>query len=104
MRKIFLFSFFVVSICITSASFSQQKQFTYKNYQTYSPSDVISAMTFNIRVDTLLDGFNRWNNRKEKVVDVLARNGADVIGVQEALELSGRRYSKRQCRNIVIIL
>lgn len=47
---------------------------------------VVKAMTFNIRVDTFLDGFNRWNNRKERVIEMLASNEPDVIGLQEALD------------------
>ena len=47
---------------------------------------VVKAMTFNIRVDTFLDGFNGWNSRRQIVCDVLAGNAADVIGLQEALD------------------
>lgn len=46
---------------------------------------VVNAMTFNVRVDTILDGFNRWSGRKQAVFETIARNGADVIGLQEAL-------------------
>jgi endonuclease/exonuclease/phosphatase family metal-dependent hydrolase len=45
----------------------------------------VRAMTFNIRVDTFLDGFNRWCNRKDMVFDILADHTADVVGIQEAL-------------------
>jgi endonuclease/exonuclease/phosphatase family metal-dependent hydrolase len=41
-------------------------------------------MTFNIRVDTVLDGFHRWKQRKQMVVDTINANAADVIGLQEA--------------------
>ncbi|OHB74682.1 MAG: hypothetical protein A2Z25_09420 [Planctomycetes bacterium RBG_16_55_9] len=43
-------------------------------------------MSFNIRVDTFLDGPNRWASRKELVFDTLVDNAPDVIGLQEALD------------------
>jgi endonuclease/exonuclease/phosphatase family metal-dependent hydrolase len=51
-----------------------------------SQSDVIKAMSFNIRVDTFLDGFNGWSFRKQLVFDVLADHAPDVIGLQEVLD------------------
>ncbi len=45
----------------------------------------VKAMTFNIRVDTILDGPNRWCKRKDMVFDILADHAADVVGIQEAL-------------------
>lgn len=41
-------------------------------------------MTFNIRVDTILDGFHRWKQRKRLVVDTIKSNAADIVGLQEA--------------------
>lgn len=56
-------------------------------------SNMVKAMTFNIRTKTFIDGFNGWNNRKQIVLQVLANNAPDVIGLQEA------RYSQyRQIR------
>lgn len=45
----------------------------------------LCVMTFNIRYGTADDGENRWENRREMVVDVLRRHGPDVVGLQEAL-------------------
>lgn len=50
-----------------------------------SQPDIIKAMSFNIRVDTFLDGFNSWGFRRELVFDVLADHAPDVIGLQEGL-------------------
>jgi endonuclease/exonuclease/phosphatase family metal-dependent hydrolase len=50
------------------------------------PTDIIKAMSFNIRVDTFLDGFNSWSNRRQLVFDTLMDNAADVVGLQEALD------------------
>lgn len=46
--------------------------------------DVITAMTFNIRVDTFIDGPNRWDKRKGYVYDLIADHAPDVVGLQEA--------------------
>lgn len=47
---------------------------------------VVRVMIFNIRYGTADDGENSWPRRRELVFDVLAYHGADVIGLQEALE------------------
>jgi endonuclease/exonuclease/phosphatase family metal-dependent hydrolase len=44
----------------------------------------IKVMTFNIRTQTIIDGPNHWNHRKQLVTDVIATNGADIVGLQEA--------------------
>lgn len=59
-----------------------------------SPPGVIEAMSFNIRVDTFLDGLNRWAGRKRLVWDTLADHGADVIGLQEALDHQVRQIQQ----------
>lgn len=59
-----------------------------------SPPGVIEAMSFNIRVDTFLDGLNRWAGRKRVVCDTLADHGADVIGLQEALDHQVRQIQQ----------
>jgi len=43
-------------------------------------------MTFNIRYGTASDGDNSWEKRKEIFFDVLKKEKADVIGLQEALK------------------
>lgn len=50
-----------------------------------SLSPVKSAMTFNIRYDNPGDGENRWDNRKEELVGLLAYYHPDVFGLQEGL-------------------
>jgi endonuclease/exonuclease/phosphatase family metal-dependent hydrolase len=47
----------------------------------------IRFMTFNIRVDTILDAAsgNRWAARAASVVELLQRQDPDVVGFQEAL-------------------
>lgn len=45
----------------------------------------IEAMTYNIRYNNKNDGENAWPNRKEKVAELILKQHADVIGLQEAL-------------------
>ena len=45
----------------------------------------LKVMSFNIRFGTAKDGVNQWDARKVLLVDVLRKEGPDVIGVQEAL-------------------
>ena len=49
-----------------------------------SPNGEIKVMTFNIRVDTVLDGWHRWKQRKNMVIDTIKANAADIVGLQEA--------------------
>src|SRR5688572_2688812 len=46
----------------------------------------ISVMTFNIRYATDRDAENRWTARRQMLIDLLRRQNADLIGVQEALD------------------
>lgn len=45
----------------------------------------INVMTFNIRLDTDSDSLNAWKYRKDKVCSQILYEGAQLIGVQEAL-------------------
>lgn len=51
----------------------------FSNNQT----DVVKAMTFNVRTKTFIDGLNGWNHRKQSVFDILSDNSPDIIGLQE---------------------
>lgn len=45
----------------------------------------ISVMSFNIRLDTPVDGDNAWEFRKDIVANVIKVNGCDFVGIQEAI-------------------
>ncbi len=47
---------------------------------------VVRVMTFNIRVDTIWDGFNGWSSRRDMVCDVISDCRPDILGLQEALK------------------
>jgi len=49
-------------------------------------SEPLTVMTFNIRYGTAADGANHWSARKEHLFDIVRREGADLVGLQEALD------------------
>lgn len=51
-----------------------------------SDADNVKVMSFNIRYGTAGDGEDHWDKRKQIVFDTIAAQGADVVGVQEALD------------------
>jgi endonuclease/exonuclease/phosphatase family metal-dependent hydrolase len=84
-QKSGIFLSFIVLLILCGCS-GQQQAIRSRDVKFSSPlAGVVTAMTFNIRVDTILDGPNRWNNRKQLVIDTLADNAADVVGLQEGL-------------------
>jgi endonuclease/exonuclease/phosphatase family metal-dependent hydrolase len=48
-------------------------------------AEPLRVMTFNVRYGTADDGDNRWELRKEFLLQVIREFDADVLGVQEAL-------------------
>ncbi len=50
-----------------------------------APPAPLDVMSFNIRYGTAPDGANRWELRRDLVIDVIHDHNADVVGVQEAL-------------------
>jgi len=49
-----------------------------------SDEDGLWVMTYNIRFDNPDDGINTWENRKERVANLIRFHGADLFGLQEA--------------------
>ncbi|MBE6602155.1 MAG: hypothetical protein E7637_06620 [Ruminococcaceae bacterium] len=47
----------------------------------------LKIMTFNLRVRSERDGINIFDNRRDKILDVIRREEPDVIGFQEATDL-----------------
>jgi len=54
--------------------------------QTTAPQAAgpLKVMTFNIRLGTAADGENHWTRRREMLFDLLRREDADLVGLQEA--------------------
>jgi len=46
----------------------------------------LRVMTFNIRYGTANDGEDRWENRRQMVINVFRDSQSDVVGLQEALD------------------
>lgn len=46
----------------------------------------ISIISYNIRLDTEVDGVNQWKHRSDRVVSLIQANTPDFLGVQEALD------------------
>ena len=42
-------------------------------------------MTYNIRLNTETDSINKWDNRKEGIVNLIKEENVDIFGIQEAL-------------------
>ena len=53
---------------------------------TQQQRDPLNVLTFNIRYGTANDGPNHWTNRREFLMEVIRKEDADIIGLQEALD------------------
>lgn len=62
---------FYIIVIITPSSFLQAQGF--------------SVMSFNIRLDTPVDGENRWDNRKQELSKMIDFYNPDFVGLQEVL-------------------
>jgi endonuclease/exonuclease/phosphatase family metal-dependent hydrolase len=56
-----------------------------QNTPVKSSNKGLKVISFNIRYGTAEDGDNSWENRKQILFDLLMKEKADVIGLQEAL-------------------
>ena len=86
MKKLILIATSLI-ILLTLTSCSSSHKYSYNQDLRFdsAPEGSIKAMTFNIRVDTFLDVFNRWKTRKDIAVNTINNNAADIIGIQEGL-------------------
>ncbi|KAL0477344.1 hypothetical protein AKO1_005752 [Acrasis kona] len=50
------------------------------------PTSELRFLTFNVRVDSVLDHQDRWCNRKSDVARIIHEQNADVIGIQGTLQ------------------
>ena len=77
-----------VSLVLTVSGCGSEQYYSFVPSLHPSPSQpgVVKVMTYNIRVDTIVDGFNGWRTRKDRVTQTIRAHATDVIGVQEALD------------------
>ncbi|HET8737791.1 MAG TPA: endonuclease/exonuclease/phosphatase family protein [Pricia sp.] len=71
----FLISIFLANLLM---AFSAQAQ-------TSTPDQETKVMTFNIKYDNVNDTVNNWNDRREKLVELIEHYGPSFIGTQEGL-------------------
>jgi endonuclease/exonuclease/phosphatase family metal-dependent hydrolase len=82
--------FSLITILMILSGCSEQAKILAEDIQ-FKPEqkDCIKVMTFNIRTGQAwwLDGWsqNNWENRKNLVIDTIAENAVDVIGMQEGV-------------------
>lgn len=57
-----------------------------------SASGQVRVMTFNLRFDIASDSSNAWQFRKDHAASQILYEGAQLVGVQEALHQIGRAH------------
>ncbi|MBQ6828042.1 MAG: hypothetical protein IJO46_08510, partial [Thermoguttaceae bacterium] len=70
------------SVC--AALLAVASVFSSTNLRADEPVDGLRVMSFNVRVANNGDGENRWDLRKETLVDVVKGDNPHLLGVQEA--------------------
>lgn len=85
----------VTSLLLTVIGCSNNREISSARDQVsdFDPG-VIDVMTFNIRFGTANDGINHWDNRRELVVDTIAKHAPDILGLQEALDFQVNYIAK----------
>ena len=81
-----LFAIISVFLSVAGAASARQSALASRSPGIGTERFVVQAMTFNIRVDTILDGFNGWSRRRDMVCDVISDCRPDILGLQEALK------------------
>ena len=84
MKKLNRLTLSAVMAFIFGTCFAQDHRVYHDIQYSFSQADTVKVMTFNIRANNILEGFNKWGLRKQVIFDILADNDADVIGLQEA--------------------
>lgn len=51
--------------------------------------DALTVMSFNVRLPVASDGANAWPNRRDLLVETVARADPDIIGTQELWKIQG---------------
>lgn len=75
-----IFIVFSFAGCGTECQNMCSRQITFNNQS----SNDLKVMTFNIRVNTIIDGPNRWAKRSPIAINTIALNNPDIFGLQEA--------------------
>lgn len=73
---------FLASLSLLAGACSPDDKYTRR--PTSNSADILSTMSFNIRVDNPVDGDYVWANRREAVVNMIKKERPMVMGLQEA--------------------
>lgn len=65
-------------------------------------AEPLTIMTFNIRYGSANDGANQWSARKDHLFEVIRRENADLLGLQEALDFQIDEIIKAAPRYAVV--
>jgi endonuclease/exonuclease/phosphatase family metal-dependent hydrolase len=85
LNKITGICFLAAALIILGGCNGSQRDTTSKDVQFTAPNaGVVDVMTYNILVDSRITPWHKWYFRKQRVIDMLADNRADVMGLQEA--------------------
>lgn len=71
MKKAFALALAAASLCLACTRQNSKQE--------------VKVMSFNLRLDTPVDGDNRWDNRKAACIDLITDRHPDVLGIQEGL-------------------
>lgn len=80
-----LFGCFLLAACAVAPG-SRVGKPTRKDAPSPIPTTALSAMSFNIRYGTAMDGENAWPRRREGLFEVLRTESPDILCLQEALK------------------
>jgi endonuclease/exonuclease/phosphatase family metal-dependent hydrolase len=82
-----LFAALLVALAASGASATSARRLpvAVPSTRDSQTADALKVMSFNIRYGTARDGDNAWELRRGAVVEVIEAFGAEVLGLQEAL-------------------
>jgi endonuclease/exonuclease/phosphatase family metal-dependent hydrolase len=75
--RVFVLVLLVLTLCVQTRAVASSER-------SGAKADLL-VMSFNIRYSAANDGENSWDKRKDLACDVIRRQNADLIGLQEAL-------------------
>jgi endonuclease/exonuclease/phosphatase family metal-dependent hydrolase len=79
-----IFPLFILFIAMISYDYFSKKEFSIiRDYTLYENTDHLKIMTYNIRMAHLDTDMNKWDNRKNKLVNLIKKYSPDIVGTQE---------------------
>jgi endonuclease/exonuclease/phosphatase family metal-dependent hydrolase len=69
----------IAAVCVLAAA-------NVRGQMTTEPKSSLRVMSFNVRCGNAADGENRWEKRRDLMVETIRRFGPDLLGTQETLQ------------------